>query len=284
MQELRGMPVVKNIAEKLTAEIDELKAKGVTPTLAVVRVGEREDDLSYERGVIKRFDGVGAKVENKVLPADVTQEELEKVIVECNNDRSINGVLLFRPLPKHLDEKKIIDILDPSKDMDCMCLENIAHTFAQDGQGYEPCTPRAVMEMLYFYGIDLKGKDVVVVGRSMVVGKPLAMMLLAANATVTVCHTKTKDLKEKCKAADIVCACAGVAKMLDAEYITPGTIVIDVGINVVDGKLCGDVDYESVSQIAEAITPVPGGVGTVTTSVLLQSVVDSAKKMLHNIL
>lgn len=279
MQELRGMPVVKSIAEKLSVEIEQLKAQGVVPTLAVVRVGEREDDLSYERGVAKRFDGVGARVVNKVLPADATQDELERVIIECNNDPAINGVLLFRPLPKQLDEKRIIELLDPAKDMDCMCLENIAHTFAQDGKGYEPCTPRAVMEMLDFYGIDLKGKEVVVVGRSMVVGKPLAMMLLAANATVTVCHTKTKDLKEKCKSADIVCACAGVAKMLNEEYISEGTIVIDVGINVVDGKLCGDVDYENVSQIVEAISPVPGGVGTVTTSVLLKSVVSSAKRM-----
>ena len=278
MQELRGMPVVKGIAGQAAGRIEELGKAGVVPTLAVVRVGEREDDLSYERGVTKRFDSVGARIVNRVLPGDATMEDLEAVIRECNEDESIHGVLMFRPLPKHLDEKKIISLLDPKKDMDCMCLENTAHTFMQDGQGYEPCTPRAVMELLDFYGVDLTGKNVVVVGRSMVVGKPLAMMLLAANATVTVCHTKTVDLKEKCRAADIVCACAGVARMLDADYIKEGAVVIDVGINVVDGKLCGDVDYESIADKAAAATPVPGGVGSVTTSVLLKNVIKSAEK------
>lgn len=278
MEELRGMPVVKHIAEKVTAQIEELAKNNIVPTIAVVRVGEREDDLSYERGVAKRFGAVGAAVVNKVLPADVSQEELEKVIDECNKDTDIHGILLFRPLPKTLDEKKIIELVDPIKDVDCMCMENIAHTFAQDGLGHEPCTPRAVMELLDYYNIDLTGKNVVVVGRSMVVGKPLAMMLLKKNATVTVCHTKTKDLKEKCKSADIICACAGVAKMLDDSYVSEGSIVVDVGINVVDGVLCGDVNYDSIKDVAKAATPVPGGIGTVTTSILLKGTVDNAIK------
>lgn len=279
MEELRGMPVVKHIAESVTARMEKLAEKDIVPTLAVIRVGEREDDLSYERGLMKRFDSVGAKVVSKVLPADVAQDELIATLEACNKDDAIHGILLFRPLPKHLDEKKIIELVDPRKDVDCMCLTNIAHTFTQSGLGHEPCTPSAVMEMINFYNIDLTGKKVVVVGRSMVVGKPMAMMLLKANATVTICHTKTANLKEECKKADVIVACAGVAKMLDKSYVSEGTIVFDVGINVVDGKLCGDVDYESVTEVAKMATPVPGGVGTVTTSVLLKHTVWSAEQV-----
>lgn len=277
MEELRGMPVVKHIAEDITKRMEVLAEKNIIPTLAVVRVGEREDDLSYERGLLKRFGSVGAQVVSKVLPVDVSQEELEKVIDECNKDKAIHGILLFRPLPKHLNEKKIIELVEPSKDVDCMCMENIAHTFAQDGMGHEPCTPQAVMELLDFYNIDLTGKRVVVVGRSMVVGKPLAMMLLKKNATVIMCHTKTKDIKAECKSADIIVACAGVAKMIDESYVSEGSVLIDVGINVLDGALCGDVNYNSIMDVAAMATPVPGGVGTVTTSVLLKHTVRSAE-------
>ena len=276
MQELRGMPVVKQIAADAALQVEELKKKGIEPKLAVVRVGEREDDLSYERGLLKRFDAVGALVESVVFPLDVTQEELEAGIKKLNEDDKVHGILVFRPLPKHLDEEVIKEMVAPMKDVDCMGSANTAHVFAQDGKGHAPCTPQAVIEMLDFYGYDLTGKKAVVVGRSMVVGKPLAQMLLKKNATVTICHTKTADLRAEVKAADFVFACAGVAKMLDASYISEGQVVIDVGINVMDGKLCGDVDYESVSEIAAAATPVPGGVGTVTTSVLLIHVLVSA--------
>jgi len=276
MQELRGMPVVKQIAADAALQVEELKKKGIEPKLAVVRVGEREDDLSYERGLLKRFDAVGALVESVVFPLDVTQEELEAGIKKLNEDDKVHGILVFRPLPKHLDEEVIKEMVSPMKDVDCMGSANTAHVFAQDGKGHAPCTPQAVIEMLDFYGYDLTGKKAVVVGRSMVVGKPLAQMLLKKNATVTICHTKTADLRAEVKAADFVFACAGVAKMLDASYISEGQVVIDVGINVMDGKLCGDVDYESVSEIAAAATPVPGGVGTVTTSVLLKHVLVSA--------
>lgn len=276
MQELRGMPVVKQIAADVALQVEELKKKGIEPKLAVVRVGEREDDLSYERGLLKRFDAVGALVESVVFPVDVTQEELEEGIKKLNEDDKVHGILVFRPLPKHLDEEVIKEMVTPMKDVDCMGSANTAHVFAQDGKGHAPCTPQAVIEMLDFYGYDLTGKKAVVVGRSMVVGKPLAQMLLKKNATVTICHTKTVDLRAEVKAADFVFACAGVAKMLDASYISEGQVVIDVGINVMDGKLCGDVDYESVSEIAAAATPVPGGVGTVTTSVLLKHVLASA--------
>jgi len=276
MQELRGMPVVKQIAADAALQVEELKKKGIEPKLAVVRVGEREDDLSYERGLLKRFDAVGALVESVVFPVDVTQEELEEGIKKLNEDDKVHGILVFRPLPKHLDEEVIKEMVTEMKDVDCMGSANTAHVFAQDGKGHAPCTPQAVIEMLDFYGYDLTGKKAVVVGRSMVVGKPLAQMLLKKNATVTICHTKTADLRAEVKAADFVFACAGVAKMLDASYISEGQVVIDVGINVMDGKLCGDVDYESVSEIAAAATPVPGGVGTVTTSVLLKHVLVSA--------
>lgn len=276
MQELRGMPVVKQIAADAAAQVEELKKKGIEPKLAVVRVGEREDDLSYERGLLKRFDAVGALVESVVFPVDVTQEELEAGIKKLNEDDSVHGILVFRPLPKHLNEEVIKELVTPMKDVDCMGSANNAHVFAQDGKGHAPCTPQAVIEMLDFYGYDVTGKKAVVVGRSMVVGKPLAQMLLKKNATVTVCHTKTVDLQNEVKAADFVFACAGVAKMLDASYIREGQVVIDVGINMLDGKLCGDVDYESVSEIVAAATPVPGGVGTVTTSVLLKHVLSNA--------
>lgn len=278
MEELRGMPVVKHIAEDITARMEKLAEHGVVPTLAVIRVGAREDDLSYERGLTKRFGSVGAGVVSKVLDENVTFEELKKVIIECNEDAGIHGILLFRPLPKHIDEKQVCELVDPRKDVDCMCLSNIAHTFIQDKQGHEPCTAQAVMELLDCYGYDLTGKNVVVIGRSMVVGKPLAMMLQKKNATVTMCHTKTVNIAELCKKADIICACAGAPKMVTSDYMSEGQVVIDVGINVVDGNLCGDVDYDAALGKVAAATPVPGGVGTVTTSVLLMHTVNSAEK------
>lgn len=277
MQELRGMPVVKGIAGDITKRIEELSKKGIVPKLAVVRVGEREDDLSYERGLLKRFSAVGAQVASYVYPDTVTQEELEEGITRLNEEKDVHGILVFRPLPKHLNEERIKELVTPQKDVDCMGSINNAHVFAQDGKGHAPCTPQAVIEMLDFYGFNLTGKKAVVVGRSMVVGKPLAMMLLKKNATVTICHTKTENLKEECKNADFLFAAAGVAEMIDASYVREGQVVIDVGINVKDGKLCGDVAYDAVSPIVLAITPVPGGVGTVTTSVLLKHTVESAE-------
>lgn len=276
MEELRGMPVVKAIASRLTEDIEVLKEKNIVPTLAVVRVGEREDDLSYERGLMKRFDSVGARVVSKVLDLDVSQDKLEAVIRECNDDKDIHGILLFRPLPKGIDEKAITELVDPKKDVDCMTMENYAHTFMQDKLGHEPCTAQAVMEMIEHYGYDLTGKRVVVVGRSMVVGKPLSLMLQKKNATVIMCHTKTADLQKECREADVICACAGVPKMITKDYMSEGQLIIDVGINVVDGALCGDVDYEAAKEMAAFATPVPGGVGTVTTSVLLMHTVNNA--------
>lgn len=278
MKELRGMPAAKAMLADLQIRMDALGEKGVVPKLTVVRVGAREDDLSYERGIYKRFEGVGAKVETIELPLSVTQEELEKVIVSLNEDASVHGVLLFRPLPKNLDEIRIKSLLTEEKDVDCLTSANDAHLFAGDKKGYPPCTPQAVMEILDHYDINLTGKRVTVVGRSMVVGKPVAMLLLAKNATVTICHTKTANLQEECKKADIIVACAGVPRMITSDFVREGQVVIDVGIHVVDDKLCGDVDYDGVSEIVDAITPVPGGVGSVTTTVLLKHVIMSAEK------
>lgn len=279
MKELRGMPAAKAILADLQERVEKLSKKGVMPKLTVVRVGAREDDLSYERGIYKRFEGVGAKVETIELPLTVVQEELERVIVTLNQDESVHGVLLFRPLPKTLDEVRIKALLAEDKDVDCLTSANDAHLFAGDKKGYPPCTPQAVMEILEHYDIDLTGKKVTVVGRSMVVGKPAAMLLLSKNATVTICHTRTQNLQEECKKADIIVACAGVPKMITSEFVREGQVVIDVGIHVVDDKLCGDVDYDSVSEIVDAITPVPGGVGSVTTTVLLKHTVMSAEKI-----
>ncbi len=277
MEEWRGMPVVNGILEEAQKRMDVLKDKGIVPTLAVVRVGEREDDLSYERGIRKRFDAVGAQVVSKVLPVDVTQSELEKTVKECDADPAIHGILLFRPLPKGLDEKAVTALVSPMKDVDCMNIYNIAHTFMQDGEGHEPCTPEAVIRLLDHYGYDLTGKKAVVVGRSMVVGKPLAMMLLKRNATVTVCHTRTKDMDKILKDADLICAAAGSPKMIGREFMGKGQTLIDVGVNVVDGALTGDVDYEAAKECAAYATPVPGGVGAVTTSCLLLHTIRSAE-------
>ncbi|MCI5584668.1 MAG: bifunctional 5,10-methylenetetrahydrofolate dehydrogenase/5,10-methenyltetrahydrofolate cyclohydrolase [Lachnospiraceae bacterium] len=283
MQELRGMPVAKAMLDRLQKEVIQLKDRGVTPSLAIVRVGEREDDLSYEKGIYKRFEAAGALAETFALPEEVTQEKLEETIIFLNQNEKIHGILLFRPLPGHLDEKRIQELIADKKDVDCMTAVNAAHVFAGDGQGYPPCTPQAVMEILAHYGIEVSGKKVTVVGRSMVVGRPLSMLLLHKNATVTICHTKTLNLQEECRKADILIACAGVPKMITADYVRKGQIIIDVGIHVVENQLCGDVDYVSVADLAEAITPVPGGVGSVTTSVLLKNVIEATGKSFEDI-
>lgn len=270
MQELRGMPVVNALAEDFARRVEALKKKEISPKLSVIRIGAREEDIAYEKGILKRFAAVGALVDVITLPNDTTQQQLESTVLSLNKDDTVHGILLFRPLPKHLSEEKIQILIDERKDADCMGTANIKHVFAADKQGFPPCTPQAVMELLSFYGIDLAGKKVAIVGRSLVVGKPLAMLMLSKNATVKICHTKTKDLAEECRWADILVACAGAAKMITPEFTHPDQIVIDVGINMLEGKLCGDVDYEAVAEKVAAITPVPGGVGTVTTSVLLK--------------
>ena len=277
MKELLGKPVADSIVESLAPEVAALKAKDKVPTLAVIRVGAREDDLAYERGLTKRFESAECAVKKIELPEDVTQEMLDAAVASADADPAVDGILMFRPLPKTLTDKNVLNTISAVKDVDGMGKANMADIFSGAGEGHAPCTAQAVIEMLKFHGIDMKGKKVTVVGRSLVIGKPVAMLLLKENATVKVCHTKTEDLKAECQWADIVVACAGVAKMLNADYFRAGQTVIDVGMNVdEEGKLCGDVDFASVSEIVDAITPVPRGVGSVTTSVLLRAVVKNA--------
>lgn len=278
MQELRGIPVVHCLMEKFAKDIEQLSKQGVVPKLAVVRVGNREDDLAYEKGIIKRFSAVSAMVEITAFPVDCSQEMLEDTILSLNEDKSVHGILLFMPLPKNLSGEKLKYMIAQEKDVDCMGLVNTVYVYMGNKNGYPPCTPQAVIELLDYYGIDVTGKKVTIIGRSMVIGKPLLMLLLGKNATVTICHTKTKNLAEECRKADILIACAGVAQMIKENFVHPDQVVIDVGINMDSGKLCGDVDYDAVSNIVKAITPVPGGVGAVTTSVLLKHTIQSAIK------
>lgn len=276
MTEWRGAPVAAALTEQLAKEIALLAKRDIVPKLAVVRVGAREDDLSYERGLKKRFASAGAEVDVYELPENVPQAELESCVRFLSGDDSVHGILMFSPLPKSLDEAAVRACIDPRKDVDCMTDANAFGVYAGKN-GFAPCTPAAVLEILDFHGYDLTGKRVTVVGRSAVVGKPLAMLLLQRNATVTVCHTKTKDLPAACREADLLVVCAGKAALIGKEHVRAGQAVVDVGIHVVDGKLCGDVDA-SVAETVDALTPVPGGVGAVTTSVLLKHTVHSAKQ------
>ena len=276
---LSGSAVAAALSESLIARTNALKEKGVTPTLAIVRVGAREDDLSYERGAMKRCEKIGVAVKNFVLDAQATQEELLAVIDQVNQDDTIHGCLLFRPLPKHIDDETVRAALSPAKDMDGITDGSLAGVFAGTKQGFPPCTAQACMEILAHYGYELKGKRVTVVGRSLVIGKPVAMMLLQKHATVTICHTRTVDMPAECRKAEVLVVAAGKAGVVDDSFVSPGQVVIDVGINVnEEGKLCGDVAYDKVEPVVEAITPVPGGVGSVTTSVLAGHVVEAAER------
>ncbi|MBQ9069346.1 MAG: bifunctional 5,10-methylenetetrahydrofolate dehydrogenase/5,10-methenyltetrahydrofolate cyclohydrolase, partial [Eggerthellaceae bacterium] len=274
---LKGAPVAEALAERCTADVEACKAKGVEPTLAILRVGERDDDLSYERGATKRCEAVGVAVKNVVLPADVDQATMMATIEDLNNDAGVHGVLMFRPLPKQLDEAACCEALAAAKDVDAATTASLAHVFTGKGEGYAPCTAQACMEILSHYGIDPKGKRAAVIGRSLVIGKPVSMMLMAANATVTTCHTKTVDMPSVTKEADIVVVAAGQMETIGADYFKAGQTVVDVGIgwNEEKGKLCGDVIFDEAEPIVEAITPVPGGVGSVTTAVLVSHVVEA---------
>ena len=277
MQRLGGKEVADKIVEDLKVKVEELKGKGISPKLAILRVGARDDDLAYERGVLKRFESAGVEVEVTAVDAGISQEDLDKTFDGINNDPKVHGILVFRPLPKGLSDEHMRRTIDPGKDSDFMDIRNMENVLAGVPDSAAPCTAEAVMALIKHYGIETKGKKVTVVGRSLVIGKPAALLLTTANATVTVCHTKTVNIEEECRKADIIVACCGVAKMITEKYVKPGQIVIDVGMNVdEEGRLCGDVDYEKVSEIADAVTPVPGGVGSITTAILLKHVVDNA--------
>lgn len=275
----KGAAVAEAINERSRAGVRELEERGITPTLAILRVGEREDDLAYERGAVKRCEKVGVAVRNAVLPGDVSQDALMSTVAELNADDGVHGVLIFMPLPAHLDSEAVRRALLPSKDVDGITDGSLAGVFTGGREGFAPCTAQACMEMLDYYGVELKGKRATVIGRSLVVGKPVAMLLMGRHATVTICHTRTVDMPSVSKEAEILVAAAGKAKTVGAGHVSPGQIVIDVGVNFVDGKMCGDVDFDAVEGIVAAITPVPGGVGTVTTSVLVSHVVEAAKRL-----
>lgn len=275
MLELRGKKVSDGIKEYVSKELETLS---FVPKLAIVRVGENPDDMSYERGATKKLKSFGLDVASYVFPQDISDEDFKKAFKDINENDEVTGILLLRPLPRTINEKDIENMIDPKKDLDGISPINIAKVFAGDTSGFSPCTAEAVIEVLKAYDIELTGKRVTVVGRSMVVGKPVSMLLLKENATVTMTHTRTVNLKKTCSDAEIVIAAAGRAKMLNSDYCGQDAVMIDVGINVDEnGKLCGDVDYATLDGKASAATPVPGGVGTVTTAVLAKHLIQAAK-------
>ena len=272
---LKGAEVSAKIKEQVLSMNQELN--GYVPTAAIVRIGERPDDLSYERNVMKRIAAYGMEAKSFAYPADISEEEFFAEFQKINDDEMIDGILLFRPLPKHINEKRAEAMIRPEKDLDGICAVNTAKVFAGEKDGFAPCTAEAVIEVLKAFDLPIVGKRAVIVGRSMVVGRPLSMLMLKENATVTICHTRTKDLAGTCRNAEILVAAVGRAKMLNGDYVGDDAVVIDVGINVDEnGKLCGDVDYDTILEKAQAATPVPGGVGAVTTAVLAKHLMRAA--------
>ena len=278
---LKGLPVAKELVSRLVPRVEALKAQSVVPTLAIVRVGAREDDLSYERGATKRCAAAGIAVRTFVLPEDCSQAELLSAIEEVNQDDGIHGCLLFRPLPASLDEAAACAALNPAKDVDCACNLSLLGILCNADMGFAPCTAEACVELLDYYGYDLCGANVTVVGRSLVIGKPVSLMMQARDATVTMCHTRTRDLAAACANADVLVVAAGHPNTVDASCVRGGQIVVDVGINWDEDAqaLCGDVSFGEVEPKVAAITPVPGGVGSVTTAVLAKHVVEAAERL-----
>ncbi|KEI99131.1 methenyltetrahydrofolate cyclohydrolase [Clostridium botulinum A2B3 87] len=276
---LYGNEVALKIKEDLNLRIDKLKEKNIIPKLAILRMGNKQDDIAYERSIIKSCEKLNIETKVEELSEDILEEDFLKLMESLNKEKEIHGILVFRPYPKHLNENIINSSIALNKDVDCMHPLNLERIFEGDLDGFMPCTPEAVIEILRYYDIDLKGKNIVIINRSMVVGKPLSMMALSHNATVTICHSKTIDLPSITKKADIVVTAIGKAKLVKEEYFNEDSIVIDVSINVDEnGKLCGDVDFENVKEKVVAITPVPKGVGSVTTTLLLKHIVDAAER------
>lgn len=275
---LKGKPVAEAMVARMQLTAAALKDRGIEPTVCIVRVGERKDDLSYEKGVLKRCAEVGVTARQLVLPETVTQDALEAAFRAVNEDPAVHGILLFRPLPKALDAERIRAMLDPGKDIDGWTDGSLAGVFANTKTGFAPCTAQAVMELLHHYGIDPKGKHAVVIGRSLVIGRPVSMLLMHENATVTTCHTRTVDVPALARTADLLVCAAGVMKGVTEAYTNPDQIVVDVGIHWDEAKggLSGDVDFDRVAPHVRAITPVPGGVGSITTCVLLDHVLTAA--------
>ena len=277
---IKGKPVGDALSEVLKGECEALVKDGIQPKLAILRVGAKPNDLSYEKGALKKCDTIGIKAEVTELPEGTTQEEYIEALEKLNKDSSVNGILTFRPLPKGIDEEVIKNVIAPEKDVDCFSPMNTAKLMEGDKTGFPPCTPTAVVEILKHYNVPLKGAKVVVLGRSMVVGKPVSMLLLGENATVTICHSKTQDLQKVCADADVLVAGVGRARMVTADYVKEGAVVIDVGINAKPegGGICGDVDTDAVLDKVSMVTPVPAGVGSVTSSILAKHVIKACKQ------
>lgn len=275
---LTGKEVAEAIVLDSKKEVAQLEGNGVTPTLGILRVGEDGDAVAYERSAMKRAASVGIDTRQYLLPEDAEDKELIRVIESVNGDPSIHGLLVFRPLPEHIDEDNVRNVLSPQKDIDGITDLSMAGVFTGSDTGFPPCTVAACMAVLDYYDVEVKGAKITVIGRSHVIGRPVAMMAMRAHATVTICHTWTKDLNKIAAEADILIVAAGKAKMVDVSFTNERQVILDVGIHVDDeGKLCGDVDFESVEPAVKAITPVPGGIGGVTTSVLMSHVLKSAK-------
>ena len=277
---IKGKPVGDALSEILKGECEALVKEGIQPKLAILRVGAKPNDLSYERGALKKCDTIGIVAEVTELSEDTTQEQYIEALEKLNKDSSVHGILTFRPLPKGIDEEVIKNVISPEKDVDCFSPMNTAKLMEGDKTGFPPCTTTAVVEILKHYNVPLKGANVVVLGRSMVVGKPVSMLLLGENATVTICHSKTQDLAKVCSQADVLVAGVGRARMVTSDYIKEGAVVIDVGINAKPegGGICGDVDTDDVVEKASMVTPVPAGVGSVTTSILAKHVIKACKQ------
>lgn len=278
---LTGKPVVEFLRGNIKIRVADLKSKDIVPRILIIRVGEREDDVFYEKSILKNCSLLGIEGDVKELSKDISTEELTNIIEEANNNNDIHGIMMFRPLPEHLNQEAILEKLNPKKDIDCMSPVNLEKVFEGDTNGFAPCTPKAVIEMLKYYEIPLKGSNVVVVGRSLVVGKPLTMLLLNENATVTICHSKTKNLKSITSNADVIVAAIGRAKFMNEDYFSESSIVIDVGVNDDGtGKICGDVDYDNIFGKVKALTPPSGGVGTITTTILLDQAVKACEMLI----
>lgn len=279
---LHARPVIESLQAQIKKEVLILKQQEILPTLGIIRVGNNPSDIYYENSIIKNCQAVGIETKINVLDVNIDLDCFKSSLEKFNNDKSIHGILVFRPLPPQLDESVIRNLINPGKDSDCMSPLNLEKVFEGDSEGFVPCTPAAVMEVIKYYQIPLAGANVVVVGRSLVVGKPLLMMFLKENSTVTICHSKTKDLEKHTGQADIVVAAIGKAKLFGGKYFGDNSVVLDVGINETeDGNICGDVDFNDVNGKVRAITPVPGGIGSVTTTVLLKHVLMACRKQMN---
>lgn len=276
---LKGAPVAEAMCENLTERIAVLREKGVTPCLGMLRVGERPGDLSYERSASKRCEALGIALCRRALPDGVSQEELLAAIEDFNRDRSVHGILLFRPLPEAMDARLVCDAIAPEKDVDGISAASMAAVYAGLEHGFFPCTAQAVIEMLHHYVLPICGKRAVVVGRSLVTGRPAALLLLREHATVTVCHTRTRELAALCREADLLVTATGCINTVTAEALRPGQVVVDIGLTYDEkrGKLCGDVDHDAAERIVSYISAVPGGIGAVTSTVLAAHVVEAAE-------